>query len=66
MNIALASSNKIKSKEFIDSADSVSTSSSEGEDGETETTKGKKKKKQASSVMKKEGVKGFTDQELRR
>lgn len=66
MNIA-PSSKKAKSKEFLPT-DSSSTSSSdvEGENNDGAEGQEKKTKKRKAKAMKKEGVKGFTDQELRR
>ena len=60
--MSAANSKKVKSKEFIDSESSTS-SSSDQEETDTKTKKGKKPKAQS---VKKEGVKVFTDVEIRR
>jgi hypothetical protein len=58
----VAVSKKIKSKEYIE--DDFSSTSSEDDEGKKDDKKTKKQKKTKS--LQKEGIKGFTDAEIRR
>ena len=60
MGVSLSTSKKIKSKEFVE--DNFSSSSSDKE----KTKQGSKKANKKQKPLKKEGVKGFTDNEIRR